>query len=116
LRARPRLVAYGRLHPLAAHRATFSLPPATAASARTPNARLAAHFAKWRAVIAVDRPQGHPDGFLIKANVQALAGFAALSQEAYLAAIAKQEALIFGAFIRFLEGDKHPEDVSEDRI
>ncbi|WP_244430648.1 fructose-bisphosphate aldolase [Methylocystis sp. ATCC 49242] len=40
--------------------------------------------------MAVDRPQGHPDGFLIQANVQALAGFAALCQEACLAAIVEQ--------------------------
>jgi fructose-bisphosphate aldolase class I len=56
--------------------------------------RLGARFAKWRAVIAVD--DGLPSRGCIEANAQALAGYAALCQEAGLVPIVEPEVLMDG--------------------
>ncbi len=57
-------------------------------------ARLGARFTKWRAVIAVD--DDHPSRTCLAANAEALARFAALSQEAGLVPIVEPEVLMDG--------------------
>jgi fructose-bisphosphate aldolase, class I len=56
---------------------------------------LGARFTKWRAVINIG--DGLPTDFCIKANVHALARYAALSQEAGLVPIVEPEVLMDGA-------------------
>ena len=56
---------------------------------------LGARFTKWRAVIAIG--DGIPTGTCIHANAEALARFAALSQEAGLVPIVEPEVLMDGA-------------------
>jgi fructose-bisphosphate aldolase class I len=55
---------------------------------------LGAHFTKWRAVIAIG--PGLPSRFCLQANAQALARFAALSQEAGMVPIVEPEVLMDG--------------------
>ena len=57
-------------------------------------ARLGARFAKWRAVIALDK--GLPSRGCIEANAQALARYAALCQEAGLVPVVEPEVLMDG--------------------
>ena len=57
--------------------------------------RLGARFAKWRAVIEID-PQGRPSAQAIHANAEALARYAALSQEAGIVPIVEPEVLMDG--------------------
>src|SRR5205085_6666390 len=56
---------------------------------------LGARFTKWRAVIVID--QQIPTDGCLSANAQALARFAALSQEAGLVPIVEPEVLMDGA-------------------
>src|SRR5271169_4174072 len=56
--------------------------------------KLGARFAKWRAVI--DIGAGIPSAYAIDANAQALARYAALSQEAGIAPIVEPEVLMDG--------------------
>jgi len=58
-------------------------------------AALGARFAKWRAVIGLDGD--HPSAACIRANMQALARYAALCQEAGLVPIVEPEVLMTGA-------------------
>jgi fructose-bisphosphate aldolase, class I len=55
---------------------------------------LGARFTKWRAVIGIG--QGIPTDYALRANAQALARFAALSQEAGLVPIVEPEVLMDG--------------------
>jgi fructose-bisphosphate aldolase class I len=57
--------------------------------------QMGAHFAKWRAVIAVG--DGIPSWGCIEANAQALARYAALCQEAGLVPVVEPEVLMNGA-------------------
>jgi len=57
--------------------------------------QMGAHFAKWRAVIAVG--DGIPSRDCIEANAQALARYAALCQEAGMVPIVEPEVLMDGA-------------------
>ncbi len=57
--------------------------------------KLGARFAKWRAVI--DIGAGIPSAYAIEANAQALARYAALSQEAVIAPIVEPEVLMDGS-------------------
>ena len=57
-------------------------------------AQMGAHFAKWRAVIAL--ADGIPSRGCIEANAQALARYAALCQEAGLVAVVEPEVLMDG--------------------
>ena len=57
---------------------------------------LGAKFAKWRAVINIDVPNGIPTGDGIKANAHALARYAALCQEAGLVPIVEPEVMMEG--------------------
>jgi fructose-bisphosphate aldolase, class I len=59
-------------------------------------AALGARFAKWRAVISIDRAQGFPSEYSIWTNAHALARYAALSQEAGLVPIVEPEVLMDG--------------------
>jgi fructose-bisphosphate aldolase class I len=56
---------------------------------------LGARFTKWRAVIDID--EGIPTDYCIQANAEALARYAALSQEAGLVPIVEPEVLMDGA-------------------
>lgn len=58
-------------------------------------AALGARFAKWRAVIGLDGD--HPSDACIRANMQALARYAALCQEAGIVPIVEPEVLMTGA-------------------
>ena len=57
--------------------------------------RLGAVFSKWRAVITIGA--GIPSGYCIDVNAQALARYAALSQEAEIVPIVEPEVLMDGA-------------------
>ncbi len=57
---------------------------------------LGARFAKWRAVIAIDRNENLPSRACIVANAHALARYAALCQEANLVPIVEPEILLDG--------------------
>lgn len=57
---------------------------------------LGARFAKWRAVIGIDRQQGLPSDFCLEANAHALARYAALCQEADIVPIVEPEVLMDG--------------------
>ncbi len=57
--------------------------------------KLGAKFAKWRAVINID--SGIPSRYAIDANAEALARYAALSQEAGIVPIVEPEVLMDGA-------------------
>lgn len=57
--------------------------------------RLGAQFSKWRAVITIG--DGIPSAYCLEANAQALARFAALSQEAGLVPIVEPEVLMDGS-------------------
>jgi fructose-bisphosphate aldolase class I len=57
-------------------------------------AGLGARFAKWRAVIGLDG--NHPSTACIRANIQALARYAALCQEAGIVPIVEPEVLMVG--------------------
>ena len=57
--------------------------------------RLGAQFSKWRAVITIG--DGIPSAFCLEANAQALARFAALSQEMGLVPIVEPEVLMDGS-------------------
>ncbi len=57
--------------------------------------KLGARFAKWRAVINID--SGIPSRYAINANAEALARYAALSQEAGIVPIVEPEVLMDGA-------------------
>jgi fructose-bisphosphate aldolase, class I len=57
--------------------------------------KLGARFAKWRAVINIDA--GVPTRYAINANAEALARYAALSQEAGIVPIVEPEVLMDGA-------------------
>ena len=57
---------------------------------------LGARFAKWRAVIDIDRAQGVPTYACIHHNAQALARYAALCQEANIVPIVEPEVLMDG--------------------
>ncbi len=57
---------------------------------------LGARFAKWRAVITIDK-DGRPTGGSIRANMQALARYAAICQENDIVPIVEPEVLMDGA-------------------
>jgi len=59
--------------------------------------QLGATFAKWRAVIVIDKEKNLPSDDAISANVQALAQYAVLCQEAGLVPIVEPEVLMDGA-------------------
>jgi len=58
---------------------------------------LGARFAKWRAVIDIDRAAGVPSHDCVHANAHALARYAALCQEADIMPIVEPEVLMDGA-------------------
>ncbi|TPN44246.1 fructose-bisphosphate aldolase class I, partial [Mesorhizobium sp. B1-1-4] len=59
--------------------------------------KLGARFAKWRAVIDIDKAKGVPSVTSISANTHALARYAALCQEAGIVPIVEPEVLMDGA-------------------
>ncbi|ODT06858.1 MAG: fructose-bisphosphate aldolase [Mesorhizobium sp. SCN 65-20] len=59
--------------------------------------KLGARFAKWRAVIDIDTAKNVPSAYTLSANVQALARYAALCQEAGIVPIVEPEVLMDGA-------------------
>ena len=58
--------------------------------------KLGAHFAKWRAVIAIGEEGRTPTSLAVEANAHALARYAALCQEAGLVPIVEPEVLMDG--------------------
>ena len=58
---------------------------------------LGAKFAKWRAVIDIDTPQGIPSQYCLDVNAHALARYAALCQDEGIVPIIEPEVLMDGA-------------------